>query len=98
MATPPDPPVYSLAVRKTVMFALAAPLIAVFLVMILHHKAFINIEDYGIPENYLYFGGLGLILVGAIPIFVVWRCPGCGKYLGRNASPSNCPGCGAQFH
>jgi hypothetical protein len=37
---------------------LAAPLVVVLVVMLLHHKAFINVEDFGIPENYLYFGGL----------------------------------------
>jgi hypothetical protein len=93
----PDPPVYSLTVRRIAVIILAAPLIAVFFVMILHRKAHINIEEYGISENWLYYGGLAVVLIGVIPIFAIWRCPGCGKYLGKKAKPPPCTRCGARF-
>jgi hypothetical protein len=93
----PDSPVYSLAGRRIAVILLAIPLIAVFVVMVLHHKAHINIEDFGIPENWLYYGGLAVVLIGVIPIFAIWRCPGCGKYLGKKAKPPNCAHCGARF-
>jgi rubrerythrin len=69
----------------------------VFIVMILHHKGFIDIESIGIPENYLYYGGLALILLGIAPLFLVWRCPGCGAHLGKKPSPEKCDNCGAIF-
>ncbi len=94
---PPGATEYSLAVRKACVIVLAIPLCAVFLVMVLHHKAWINIEDYGIPENFLYYGGLGIILVGFLPIFAIWRCPACRSYLGRGVSPDSCPKCGVRF-
>ncbi len=99
MSTPPpaDRPVYSLGVRKALRIVVLVPIFAIFIVMLLHHKAFINIEDFGIPENYLYYGGLGLILVSIVPVFFIWRCPGCGAYLGQKASPTCCNSCGAEF-
>ena len=61
------------------------------------HKGFIDIEEFGIPENYLYYGGLGVILLGIIPAFFIRRCPGCGAYLGRKANPVRCNSCEAEF-
>jgi hypothetical protein len=43
------------------------------------------------------------VLVGVIGLIVVlsfrnWRCPGCGKYLGRTLNPRHCQNCGVQLH
>src|SRR5437868_2016364 len=94
---PPDSPKFSLAIRKAVMIALAVPILTVFAVMLLHYKGLLNVEEFGLPENYLYGGGFAMILVGVIPIFIIWRCPGCGSYLGRETSPKECQRCGARF-
>lgn len=50
---------------------------------------------------------LVLVLVGAVAMIVNWRCPRCGKYLGRvtstttlalpDAGLSRCPHCGARL-
>ena len=92
-----DGPVYSLSVRKALRLVVMVPIFVIFIVMLLHHKAFINIEDFGIPENYLYYGGLGLILLAIVPAIFIWRCPGCGAYLGKKANPERCNSCGAEF-
>jgi hypothetical protein len=94
----PGPPVYSLAFRKVLGFAVLIPLFVIFIVMLMHHKGFIDLEEIlGIPENYLYFGFLGLALLGIPAILLIWRCPGCGARLGKKANPSCCEACGAEF-
>jgi rubrerythrin len=35
-----------------------------------------------------------LVLVAAGFSWLNWRCPACGKYLGRGLSPNQCPKCG----
>jgi rubrerythrin len=43
---------------------------------------------------------VGIVLIvaamGAILVFTLqnWRCPACGKYLGKGAFPRFCPQCG----
>jgi hypothetical protein len=96
-ASPSDPPVYSLAFRKALRLVVLILIAVIFIVMLLHHKGFIDIEEFGIPENYLYYGGLGVILLGIVPAFFIWRCPGCGAYLGRKANPVRCNSCEAEF-
>jgi hypothetical protein len=94
-----DPvPVHSLASRKMIVVALAVPAIAAFTVMLLDYREIINVTTFGLPENYLYIGGIVVILLALIPIVAVWRCPGCGTYLGKNTNPKSCSGCGAQFN
>jgi hypothetical protein len=95
--SPDGPSEYSLGIRKALMIACAVPAIAAFAAVLIHHKGLINVEEFGVPENYLYIGGLGLFLLAFIPLFIVWRCPGCGAYLGREASPTTCRSCGARF-
>src|SRR5436190_2171291 len=97
-AVPPDDgPVYSLSIRKALRVIVLVPLLAVFLVVLLHHKALINIEAFGIPENYAYFGFLGAALLAFLTAYFIWRCPGCGAYLGKKPSPERCDSCGAKF-
>jgi len=43
------------------------------------------------PGILLLFAAMGAILVFT---FQNWRCPACGRYLGRGANPSFCPRCG----
>ena len=92
---PPDGP--SITARKLAMAACAVPAFAAFIVMLLDYKGIINVQEYGVPEAYLYGGCVVVILVAAVAIAVVWRCPGCGVYLGKEFSPSRCPGCGVRF-
>jgi hypothetical protein len=92
-----DAPVYSIAVRKTLMIVFAVLCFTGFVPVLLQYKGLIYAESFGIPENYFYIGGFGLAIGGLIPIFIVWRCPGCGAYLGREGSPSICRSCGARF-
>jgi len=44
-------------------------------------------------------GVMGLIgiAISIIRSFSNWRCPACGKYLGRNAEISACPHCDTEF-
>ena len=43
------------------------------------------------PGILLLFGAMAAILVFTLQN---WRCPACGRYLGRGANPSFCPRCG----
>jgi hypothetical protein len=95
--TPADTPAYPLGLRKAIMVACAVPLITALVVILLHHKGLVDVEVIGLPERYLYLGGFAVILACAVPLAIVWRCPGCRAYLGRNASPASCPTCGARF-
>jgi len=42
------------------------------------------------------FGGIALVVIAAGVIFslVNWRCPACGRYLGKGMGPNHCPKCG----
>jgi len=73
------------------------PAITAFVAVLVHHKGLVDVEQFGIPENYLYIGGLGLFLVALLLLLIVWRCPGCGAYLGRDFNPPGCPKCRATF-
>ena len=98
MSRPPDDsPVYPLGLRKALMIACAVPAITAFVVVLIHHKGMVDFEQFGLPESYLYIGGLGLFLVALVALLLVWRCPGCGAYLGRDANPTGCLKCGATF-
>jgi rubrerythrin len=79
------------------MVAFGAVLFAGFIPVVLHYQGLIDAESFGIPENYLYVGGLTASVVGLIAIFIVWRCPACNAYLGKEGSPSRCPKCGVKF-
>lgn len=79
------------------MIAFGGLFLAGFIPVLLQYKGLIDVENFGIPENYLSIGGFAATFLGLIAIFVVWRCPGCGTYLGRNGNPAQCPSCGAKF-
>ena len=94
---PDDSPVYPLGLRKALMITCAVPAITAFVAVLVHHKGLVDVGKFGIPENYLYIGGLSVFLVALVALLVVWRCPGCGSYLGREANPATCRKCGARF-
>jgi hypothetical protein len=93
----PDGQTHSLASRKAAVIALAVPAVAALVVMLLHHQGFINIEDFGLNADHMYWGGFGAIAVCFAAIFALWRCPRCRAYLGKELSPPRCPSCGADF-
>jgi hypothetical protein len=98
MSQPPDDsPVYPLGLRKVLMIACAVPAITAFVAVLIHHKGLVDVEQFGLPASYLYIGGLSVFLVALVAFLVVWRCQGCGSYLGREASPTTCRKCGARF-
>ena len=82
---------------KALMIAFGVLLIAGFIPVLLQYKGLIDAQSFGVPENYLYVGGFAAAFLGLIAIFVVWRCPGCGAYLGKKGNPAQCPSCGAEF-
>jgi hypothetical protein len=95
--SPEDGPTHSLATRKVVVLALVVPIAVAFTAILLQYKGFLDVADYGLAENYLYIVGFTVIFLAVLPILVVWRCPGCGAYLGRGLSPARCPSCQARF-
>ena len=94
---PDDAPVYPLGHRKALMLACAVPAITAFVAVLVHHKGLVDVEQFGIPENYLYFGSLGVALLALPAALLVWRCPGCGAWLGNKPNPDCCKSCGAEF-
>ena len=79
------------------MVACGALFFAGFLPVVSQYKGLIDIEAFGVPENYLYVAGFAATFLGLALIFLEWRCPGCGAYLGRSFSPEQCPRCGANL-
>jgi hypothetical protein len=79
------------------MIACAVLAITAFVAVLVHHKGLVDVEQFGLPESYLYIGGLSVFLMALVALLVVWRCPGCGSYLGREANPATCRNCGARF-
>ena len=65
--------------------------------MLLLYNGLINAEALGVSDSFLYGGSIGASIVGLIMIFVVWRCPGCGAYLGKYFKPPTCAACGTRF-
>ncbi len=92
-----DIPVYPLGRRKAVMIAYAVPFIAALTAILIHHKGLVNVEDFGLPEEYLYAVGFAVMVAAFVVLLFAWRCPRCRSYLGREASPASCPKCGALF-
>ena len=51
----------------------------------------------GVPADTLFIAAM--IGLAAAILFSLWnwRCPSCGKYLGRATNPSFCPKCGVKL-
>lgn len=76
--------------RRQIM--LAIPLVPIALLFVLsddrHGTPLIHL-----PSAVIILGFI--VIVGALAFsFKNWRCPGCGKYLGRTLGPRHCPKCG----
>ncbi len=80
------------AVKRRRQLMLSAPLVIVVVLFMLADNR------RGAPLLVLppavMWAGLGLILFGLVFSFKNWRCPACGKYLGRSFGPRHCPKCG----
>jgi rubrerythrin len=94
---PSDAPVHSLAARKILVVVLGIPAAAAFTALLLQYKGLVDVEAFGLPENYLYVAAFAVIVLAIVAIVIIWRCPGCRTYLGREFNPARCPSCGAQF-
>jgi ABC-type nickel/cobalt efflux system permease component RcnA len=92
-----EAPVRSLALRRALMVAFLCLLLAGFVPMLLLYQGLINAEALSVSDSFLYVGSIGASIVGLIMIFVVWRCPGCGAYLGKHFTPPMCAACGTRF-
>ena len=77
--------------------ALIVPVVVAFTALLLQYKGLLNVEDFGLPENYLYIGTFAVVFLGLIVVVVIWRCPGCWAYLGKELNPAQCPSCRARF-
>ena len=98
MHTPsPDDPAYSLGWRVVAKTLLAGIVTVILALMFLEYQGLIDVARFGISEDLLLVGGLAVIAVSGLLIFLVWRCPGCQAYLGKSFSPERCPRCGAGF-
>jgi hypothetical protein len=93
---PKPPAIVSLGGRRRILFVFAAPAIVAFLVMLLVWK-FPDANLWNVPELPLFLGCLAVILVSVAAIFLTWRCPECGSYLGRDPRPVCCARCGVYF-
>jgi hypothetical protein len=40
---------------------------------------------------------LAVSIAGLVTYFIVWRCPECKSYLGKESCPGHCPHCGVRF-
>jgi hypothetical protein len=90
------PAIVPLSPRRRVLFLLAAPTIAAFAVALLVWKI-PDVNVWEIPETPLFITCFAVTFAGMAAIFLCWRCPVCGSYLGRDAHPPLCAKCGVYF-
>lgn len=82
--------------RKKKQFLLAIPMIpSILLVAFMQDFESQFIE--GIPNIYLLFVALVIIIAGLIISIFNWRCPSCNKYLGKKFNPKFCSNCGVEL-
>jgi hypothetical protein len=93
---PRPPAIVSIAGRRRVMWLFAVPAIAAFAAAFLVWK-FPDANVWDIPEAPFFIVCLAVILAGVAAIFVTWRCPVCGSYLGRDPYLPSCAKCGVFF-
>jgi hypothetical protein len=82
--------------RKVVLWVFAAPAIGAFLVVLLVWK-FPALNVLQIPEAILFGVGSAVFVSCLVAVLVLWRCPRCRAYLGRESNPDRCPRCGVNF-
>ena len=56
-----------------------------------------GVSVLGIPPVALMFTVAAVALASVAFSFWNWRCPACGKYLGRGLSPRFCSRCGVEL-
>ena len=79
--------------RRKAQMMLVAPLILMFIGMAwLEDQP--NGTLLGLPKNAVLGAGVALIMAVVVFSFRNWRCPGCGRYLGKTISPKFCQHCG----
>lgn len=54
-------------------------------------------QQWEIPGYYITYGIPAIAVIYAGLTFWKWRCPVCGKYLGRRFTPPKCIKCGTVF-
>ena len=96
-AVKPRPPaIVSISRRRQVMWLFAVPTIAAFVVALIVWK-FPDVNVWQVPEGPLFLACFGVAFAGLAAIFLTWRCPVCGRYLGRDPRPATCAKCGVFF-
>jgi hypothetical protein len=95
-AEPRPPAIVSLGGRRRVLWLLAVPTITAFAVALIVWK-FPDANVWQVPEGPLFLTCFGVTFAGLAAIFLTWRCPVCGSYLGRDAHPPMCAKCGVFF-
>ena len=97
---PPDPKIAEkfrrIESRHIVLMFVAFGLnVVIFLVSIFRKE--IN-EAVGVPDlaAIIAVSAVALFLVVVVLLFTNWRCPTCGRFLGR--SPAFCRNCGTRLH
>jgi hypothetical protein len=93
---PKPPAIVPLSPRRRIMYLLAVPTGAAFIFLLLVWK-FPDLNVWNIPEGPLFASCFAVTFVGMGAIFLCWRCPVCGSYLGRDAHPPMCAKCGVYF-
>ncbi len=88
----PQAQVYrSMAIRRLVLFGAA-----IVLGVVLGLVAIAREDGAGVSPTLGAFGGLWF-LVCLVLTLAMWRCPACGRFLGRRWFIAACPGCRAKL-
>jgi hypothetical protein len=93
---PRPPAIVSISGRRRILWLLAVPTVAAFAVALIVWK-FPDVNVWQIPEGPLFLACFAVLLAGLAAIFLTWRCPVCGSYLGRDPRPATCAKCGVFF-
>jgi hypothetical protein len=87
----------SVQLRKVGVIVLGVPACILFIVLVLQYKGLIEVENHGITESTFFIVGFGLVFLLLGLVFLVWRCPACRGYLGKEFNHSACPHCQVPF-
>ncbi len=77
--------------RRLYLFALIAPLGGALYMLIFGIR---GAAEFDVDPMMMLAGSGGLILAAAVFHWLNWRCPACGKPLGKNLKLKKCPKCG----
>jgi len=82
-------------VRRQRQLILAIPLIALFVVFTVLSDEMRSGTVAGLPVSAAVPAFLILVAGAVVFSFQNWRCPACGRYLGKGLNPRFCQKCGA---